>query len=326
MSTGTYNPRSLDGFVKKNRFYLKDGSNVYRVLPPFKTLRDQGIIAKYWAVYWLPTSKKAKDGKSINRPVPTILQMGRDKQIIQRDPITEKIEALRKSLDAMKENGGSQPEAVVKALEERLKTLNLDKGYYLNVITPTGDIGVLKIKYTAFQALKERLKQLEKDGIDPINVGTGVFFDFKRGMDDKGKTVYTVDIHQRTFKNPQTGRIVTEMVEAPIDQNTLDQMEKSAFDLSELYKVLSPDEQAMAATLDPAVIDRLFARPEKVDEDAGVSYEDEDEDLKTNMVAAAAAAAVSTPAPKAQAPASAPPAQAGNFDDLVKNFLSNGQA
>jgi len=354
--TGTYNPRALDGFPKKNRFYLKDGSNIFRVLPPFGSLKNDGIVAKYWAVYWLPTTKKNRKGEDISFPVPSMLEMTKDKKIITPDPIYDKVQNLTKSLEAMKA-GKQHPEAVITALEERLKKLQLDKAYYLNVISPAGEIGSLKLRYTAFQALKEKLRDLEKLSIDPINIGVGVYFDFKKGKDDKGKTVYTVDIHQKTSRDPQTGGFKTEIVEARIDNSILDRMEKEAFDLATLYKRLTVEEQAMAASLDPVVIERLFARPEDSEQEQ-VYVDEEEQELKANAPAATTAAPVqtaaavqqtattpapapaattqapaATPAPQAQAPAApvggpapnaAVNAGSADFNDYVKKFLQTG--
>lgn len=358
MSTGTgaYNPRALDGFPKKNRFYLKDGSNIFRVLPPFGKLKNDGIIAKYWAVYWLPTTKKNRKGEDINRPVPSVFQKTKDGKVVTPDPIHDKVELLTKNLAAMKASG-QHPAAVVEALEKRLEGLRVDKAYYVNVISPAGEIGVLKLRYTAFQALKEKLRELEKVQIDPINVGVGVFFDFKKGKDDKGKTVYGVDIHQKTSRDPNTGGFKTEIVEAKIDQSVLDRMEKEAFDLLTLYKVLSAEEQAMAASLDPAVIDRIFARPEDSEAEDEQVYADEEE-LKAAPagttaaattttapvqapVASATAQPAATPAPQTvAAPTTAAPTQqapvggptpnaavnAGSpdFSNYVKKFMSGG--
>lgn len=349
MSTGTgaYNPRALDGYAKKNRFYLKDGSNLFRVLPPFGSLKNDGIIAKYWAVYWLPTTKKNKKGEEINRPVPSIRQVTKEKKVITPDPLFDKIEGLTKSLEAMKK-AGNHPAAVIEALEARVGKLRIDKAYYLNVISPAGEIGVLKIRYTAFQGLKDKLRDLEKLQIDPINIGVGVYFDFKKSIDDNKKTVYTVDIHQKTSRDPVTGGFKTEIVEAKLDQATLDRMEKEAFDLATLYKTLSPEEQAMAATLDPSVIDRIFARPEESEEEGETVYADEEE-LKaspaTTTQAAAAPAQVSAPVATMQvstpvaAPVEQPKAVGGpaptapavnsgsaDFGDYVKKFLQDGGA
>ena len=265
---GKFNVNSLDGRVKRNRFYLKDGSNIFRVLPPFGSLADQGSIAKYWIVYWL------KDSAGKSKPVPSIFLQDKNKRVLQDDPVKNKISSLDAKLKSMIEQ--NQPQPIIDALAASLKNLYADKAYYLNVMNTAGEIGVLKLRYTAFQSLKQQLAKLSKDGIDAINVGVGVYFDFQRLKDDQGRTSYKVDLHMKTYKNPTTGKMVTEIVEAPIDEEVLRRMETEAFDLNNLFRVLTPEEQALAATLDPSVIDRLFARPEQAEENGDEALDDEE--------------------------------------------------
>lgn len=323
---GKYDPRKLDGFTKKNRFYVKkDQNNIYRLLPPFGSLRESQSIVKYWAVYWLKNSKGQK------RAVPMIYKADQNKRVIQADPLKEKIDMLSKNLDAAKASGNT-PKAVLDSLSETVRSLYVDKSYYVNVVTPTGEIGSLKLKYTAYQALKTRLRELEKDGIDPVNQGVGVYFNFKREVDDKGKTVYSVDVHRRTYKNPETGRLQTETVEAIVDENTIKRMSAEAFDLGTLYKVFTPEEQGALATLDPKVVDRLFARPDTVGEDDEQAVLEDEEVLvigtqsteqlqalakTTTEASSQAATAVNTPAQGAVSP--------GDFDRFMNDFLSTGQ-
>ena len=272
MSTGTYNRgTSLGGFVGKKRFYLNDGSNLYRLLPPFASLAEKGIIAKYWEVYWVEGSDKKK------RPMPSILKTkfngkGVPKTILVPDPMYSKIEALKAQVEAMKLDP-NQPEAIVKALETKLNYMNLDKAYYVNVISPSGEIGVLKLRFTAFQNLKTRLDELDKEGIDPINLGDGIVFDFKKMKDDKNKTIYPVDVATKTYRDQNTNKFVNEMQTYKIDENTLKRMESEASDLSTLYQVKTAEEVALVATLDPKMVDRVFARPVETEEEE--VYDDE---------------------------------------------------
>lgn len=347
---GKFNSRNLDSYTKKNRFYLQNGSNIYRLLPPYGSLAQRGAIAQYWAVYWLTASNDKK------KPVPSIRQLGKDKKVIVADPLFDKIDALQKSLAAQKASGTTNV-AILEALEAKLQNLNLDKAYYVNVINPAGEIGVLKLRYTAWQGLKERLRELEKDGIDAVNVGSGVYFDFKKLQDDKGKTVYTVDLHKKTFKNA-AGKLQVDIVEAVIDETVLGRMSKEAFDLTTLFRTLTPQEQALAATLDPAVLDRLFARAETVEEateeyDSGVddvviaAPASKQEQVATAIAsvpgatqalgaetvakaveAAAPAAAVNTAAAEvaqAAGPKATAQANSGDVNDMVAQFLATGK-
>jgi hypothetical protein len=259
MSIGKYDPNKVDRptYVKKKYFNVQPGSNVYRILPPFGSLKDSGQIAFYRAVIFVQSTK----GK---RPVPTIMKKGRDGSIITRCPLFDKVEALSKSVEAMAADPNTDP-TVLENRKKMVQSLSLDRGYYLNVINQAGEIGVLKIRYTAFQSLKKRLEELASMGVDPINPGpnNGVYFDFKRYKDEKGKTVYEVVPLQRSYKDPNTGRLISEMAMAPIDDTVVARMEKEAFDLKTMHRTFTEEEMSLIATLDPNTIDRVFAAPQE---------------------------------------------------------------
>jgi hypothetical protein len=338
MSHGTYSKNSIQGgYARKTRFYLNDGSNLFRLLPPFASMAEKGIIAKYWEVYWVEGSDKKK------RPMPSILKTkfngkGVPKTILVQDPMYSKIEALKAQVAAMKADP-NQPVAIVAALEERLKYMNLDKAYYVNVISPSGEIGVLKLRFTGFQNLKTRLDELDKEGIDPINLGDGIIFDFKKMKDDNNKTTYPVDIAMKTYRDQTSGKFISEMQTYKIDENTLKRMDTEASDLGTLYKTLTAEEVALVATLDPKMVDRVFSRPVEVD-DAEELYEDEVVgEVSLNKPAAAAAVkpqvavtlatATLVAPPQQQVPVAAPvvAAAANNAEvqSIVDRFLANGK-
>ncbi len=292
---GTYKFGSSGGnYKKKNYFSLKEGEKrLFRVLPPFKSGVKTGSIAQYWAIFWLTDSAGRK------RPVASI-QRKKGKEILVRDPLVDKIEGLRMSLDHMIAN--KENPVVIEKVRETVRSYDLDKGYHLNVMTPTGEIGVLKLRYTAYEDLRMRLGELDAKGIDAINVGptNGIFFEFKRFKNEQGKTVYKVDPAMTSSRNPETGRPVIDYSYAPIDENVLRRMESEAFDLSSMYKTLTPEEMGLLATLDPAMVDRVLSRPDKVEDEDG----DEELDLPTTFKSAPTSYS-SAPAPTWQAPVQA---------------------
>lgn len=334
MSTGKYSANKLDARPKKNSYYLKDGSNIYRILPPFGSVASVGAIAKFWSIYWVPATK----GK---RPVPSLLRVGKDKAVIQACPLDEKVKELRRTLEAGIAAGKSDLE--LNPLRNKIEAYRVNKSFWLNVITTTGEIGRLGIPYNVYQTLKAKLKELEKQGFDPINAGpeNGLFLDFKKSKDDSGrKNVYAVDVHTHFSKDPQTGRMVGSYVSAPIDEKILERMNNEAYDLGTMFKELTMEEQKAVATLDPTMVDRIFARGEEVtageegSEDGG---EEESVAAQTQREVAAMATTVTPtlatqatrPVPEAsaqQAPAfttQKPPTTAAN-NDLIKNFLTKG--
>jgi len=306
------------GYTQRKNFYVELGSNVYRVLPPFASLAEQGKLAAYHAVTWLPGS----DGKK--RPVVSIFRKDRQGNVIVHDPLIEKIENLKKVLEKMKAEGGDAKR--IEEMSERLWSLQTDKAYYVNAMNPAGEIGVLKLKATSYNALLERLDELEsKENIDAISPGeqNGVFFNFKRVKDSNGKTIYTTDVHT-VSKTGENGRPVKEYAWAPIDESVLKRMEKEASDLTKLFTPRTPEEITLLATLDPKMVDRIFQRPEETaaevdtEEADGLSAEVElaatvntvkNNVAKTVAQTVAPTTATSTPAPSSKV-------QSSQVDDI----------
>ena len=327
---GTYKgAASLTGrtqFKKVKQFYIEENqSNIYRLLPPFKGMAKTGGLLKYHQVFWMAGTNGKK------RPVSSKLSIGKDKQVLVPCPIYSKVEILRKQLDLMKADPKANPQTV-EMLGEKLWALNLDKSYYANVITPSGEIGVLKMKKTAKDALERRLQELEASGIDAINVGptNGVYFDFKRFKVD-GKVTYDVVIFEKTKVDATTGRKVKEVVEAPIDEVVLKRMENEAEDLLNMFTTYTDEQYALLATLDPKAIDRAFARPDAVQ--SGIDTDDLlEEEGETDVVEAVAETRTVTTTAKTVVKTETPVATAttapitGNTsdNDLVKQFLMSG--
>lgn len=263
---GTFNIDTLETkrYAKKNRYYLKDGSNHFRVLPPF----NSDVIAKFWESIWLPSTQVSKAGKVINKPISTIQRKNQDGQVTQRDPLLDKIAALQGQLVELQKDPNQNKE-ILTALEDRLKALRTDRSYYLNVLTPDNQIGLLQIKSTAFKDLKRQIKKLkDEEGIDAINsgAGNGVYFDFQKLRDENNKVTYQVGVVMTTKRDPVTNKPVKEYKDGTIDETILKRMETEAFDLNTLYKVPTFEEMSLLATLDPVMVDRLFARPEEVED------------------------------------------------------------
>lgn len=277
------------GFVKKKRFYIEDGSNLFRLLPPFGSLADVGAIAKYHENYWLKNS----NGKPF--PVLSTQIMNRDKVIVKRDPIADAINTKKQELETLKAAGADK--ALIEAFENDVKGLNLDKAFYANVMNPAGEIGILKIKTTAWNSLKEMLKKLDAEGIDPINIGknNGIIFDFKRYKDESGKTIYRTDIAMVTKKDPNTGRAVSEYQYLELDETVFARMEKEAEDLAKCFKEFTQEERVLLASLDPKTIDRVLQRPTPVEatsETADAEYVDPNDTVYAAPAKKAATTAV----------------------------------
>jgi hypothetical protein len=343
MSTGIYDPTKTGGgnFTRRNYFDVeKDGvSNVYRLLPPFGSLANDGKIAYYWAIHF---GFKNSEGKM--KPIACIQRKNKEGVVTQACPLCIKLNSLKTAHEAMKLKDPESP--MTKELGERLRWLNLDKGYSLNVLATDGKIGVLKLRYKPFKALETLITKLHKEeGVNAVNPGEGVYFDIRR-TGTGFQTEYTVEAATLTYKNQDTGRMVKEYKMAVVDDSIIERMEKEAADLPKLYKIFSEEDLALVATGDPTVLDRLFAKPEKKEVGGGFSGGEDggaDEDteaqaassqanaVKAAYVAAAPVAAkaepeltvASTPAPSPAA-AAAVLQMSKDEQDLVAQFLNRG--
>lgn len=259
---GVYNPDNIGSSrVQTKNFYLEDGSNLYRLLPPFGNLAKTGGLYAYHQVYWLVNAAGKK------RPIETRFRKSKDGTVLVSCPLHDKITAVTAQLQAIVDNPNSK-ESQKEAAKNKLKGLNLDKAYYLNVMDKNGEIGVLKMKISMKGDLENVLKQLRNEGVDPINPGpdNGVFLDFKRIRDEQGKVKYTVDVSRVTKKDPNTKRITQEYDYAPIDETVIERMENEARDVTKLFKELSDMELKLVASLDPSDVDRVFSRAEEAEE------------------------------------------------------------
>jgi hypothetical protein len=258
MSYGTYDPTKKEGANQRpKRFYLKPGSNLYRILPPVKSLADKNKIAQYWSVIWL------KDTRNKSRPVSSILRK-KDGQVVQADPLIEKLEAMKAELTSAISRNENQ--AVLNMLKENLNRVRNNKGYYLNVLTASNELGVLEIPYTSYQNLDQRLTELWTQGIDAIGVGAdkGVFFDFKKLKDERQKTVYPVDVATKAAKD-SAGNFVMHYIRSPLSEEEASRLLERAEDLTQLYNSLSFEEMEALATLDQRVFDAIFMKSKDVE-------------------------------------------------------------
>lgn len=265
MSFGTYDPtRGNAQSTRPKRFYLNYGSNVYRVLPPVKSLASKNKIAQFWSVIWLTDSKNKK------RPVASVLKK-MNNVVTQNDPVLDRLAQMQAELNAALASG--QPQQVVQMLKESMKSIMHKKIYALNVLNAAGELGVLEIPYTSYQNLDQRIKELHTRGVDAIGIGAdkGALFDFKKTKDERGKTTYPVDAAMSSGKDA-AGNFVLSYLRMPLTAEEAASISERAEDLGNLFTELSYEEMQALATLDQRAFDAVFQKPQVVEE----SNEDEE--------------------------------------------------
>ena len=296
-----YNPNQQSNNFKPRTtfFYLNTGSNVYRILPPFGSLRSVNKYHAYHNIFWV----KGSAGKA--RPIASY----DDKKHDVVDPITAKLKAVQAEIVELKKSNKPKDQALADAKSAALLNVRSDGSCYLNAMNLAGQFGVLKVNLSVLKALGVEFKKLFDAGFDPINFadGAGLYMDFTRSDKIDGKYVYGVIVHTKVSKDPVTKAIRSEWVQAPMTEELVARFENEATDLTTLFAPKSMEEHKMIATLDPTVIDRVFARPTSVTTGEGTTVTDEvEEDVElppfVPKVAAQSAQAPVYPNTTAQAP------------------------
>ncbi len=219
------------------RHKVKDGSNVFRILPPFGE-SSNGYPYRKWQIIWGlidPESGRAR---------PFASSMTSEKKC----PVTEYVQALKKKAETLKSQlaaaGLSEEDQKTRlgALNKLISDLNPKTVYIYNAADKSGDVGLLEIKSTAQKKMKAEMAQYIQDyNQDPTSLNSedtdsGVWFNITRqglGRD----TEYDVKKMQIKSKNPATGKISFEDDRSPLPDAVVENYNNLAYDLSAVYQV-----------------------------------------------------------------------------------------
>lgn len=244
---------------------LKEGSNIYRILPPIGSLASQGVWSKYEVLHWgyVLSNNKQRVFRCIRKFDP------KRKVVIADCPQCTKISeqlGLEETQRTKLLNAGKSKEEIKTLLQhftDWKKKFNTDKKHYLNVLRPDGQIGKLKLTNNAMKALRLEIKRLRDSGeeSDPVGIENGVWFDFFRvGMDKDSD--YKVNA---VYENVEIqGRKMRSLKPAPLSNETIERFKNEGFDLGEGYRDLSRDEIQILVESngDPETVDSIFGLPQ----------------------------------------------------------------
>lgn len=240
MSKININLDSLKPKKEWKRHKVKEGHNVFRVLPPFGDTAN-GYPYRKWMVIWGmldPESGRAR---------PFASSLTTEKQC----PIFEYVDALQKKAETMKAklqaNGSSEEEvkAALKPLNNVISTLRPKTVFAYNAIDKAGIVGILEIKATAQKILKELMMTYIKDyNQDPTSLNSeaddsGVWFDFIR----TGQFFDTeYDVEKLQSKAKVNGQMTYIDDRSPLPDNVVENYADLAYDLSSIYQVKTYDQ------------------------------------------------------------------------------------
>jgi hypothetical protein len=225
---------------KKNYFHIKQGSQVFRILPPMGALAQAGIWSRYYEVHF---GYKHKEGYM--KPFQSCEQKSRDRKMIEiDDPAKERLKRLEGQLKAIEERHKAQPSAELAAAIEKLKTVvgfdgqySLEKRHYMNAVNDKGEIGLLALKHREKLALEEALKKIETkyNGLKANGI-EGAFIEFNKS--GKGLDTITAAVPHMLVSGDGSERLNKHT----LDQGIIGRLAAEAFELDKLYYQLTREE------------------------------------------------------------------------------------
>lgn len=324
MSVKIGKPKFGSDFVRKNYWKLKDGDQVFRILPPLGDLAEEGRWSTFWNIHY---GYKGTDGKL--KPFQSPLVKNRKSKMVEiPDAALERIELLKAQLQKAKDAGNDAAVAALEPLAGQKAMYNLDNNHYVNAMDLQGNIGILKLRHKAKLALDAEIKRLRDKGVEPLSVENGRFFVFRRNGMGRD-TTFAVNTYMAEREIAGIGVVSQEVVHVLTD-DILNRLEKEAGDLTKIARKLTSEEverivktSELRTGISPA-IDEIFgvsAAPaaEAVSEDP--SEEEESNDVmpksavsgvitSTHSVGIGGTGILNTnstgPAPVAHVPAPAP--------------------
>lgn len=233
---------SLKSRREWKRHKVKDGHNIFRILPPFGEASN-GYPYHKWQVIW-----GLFDPES-GRPRPFASSITTEKKC----PITEYVETLKKrseTLKAQMQSSGESEDFIkerLSGLSKLLSDLSPKTVYIYNAVDKAGEVGLLELKSTAHKKMKTEMNNYIHDyNQDPTSLlsnedDSGAWFDVLRqglGRD----TEYDVKRVSIKSKNPTTGKISFEDDRSPLPDSVVENYDNLAYDLTSVYQIKSYDE------------------------------------------------------------------------------------
>ena len=244
MGKVTINQDSLKTFRDWKRHKVKEGNNIFRILPPYGDVEiHNNYPYRRWSIVWLQDPKTGR-----NLPWASPRTDGEDECPINEynKLLTDKIENFDKKL----KDAGMSKEAIkekLKSLREVQWKIRLQHLYAYNACDKSGEVGILEIKTTAHKAMKKMMSQYIKDyGMDPTSLNAdlqddaGVWFNITREGEGKD-TEYNVVFNQ-TKEKDENGRLIRRDDQAPLQDNIIEGYEDLGFDLNTVYRRKDYDE------------------------------------------------------------------------------------
>jgi hypothetical protein len=211
------------GIEKKTYFKLKDGDSVFRIIPALGDLAADGIWSKYYKIHY--GYRNTKGNMRVFQSCE--VKNNKTKMVEVPDRALERIQKLKAELEKAKEaKNAPMVERLMKLVGGQKAIYNLDSHHYMNALDTQGNIGILKIRHKAKQALDLAIKKLRDAGINPVSVNDGRYFVFSRtgkGLD----TTFQVTVAQESLEVPGVGKVNRDIIHKLTD-DVINRLEREA--------------------------------------------------------------------------------------------------
>lgn len=240
----------------KKVFKVKDGDNVFRILPPLGNLADAGKWSMYYRVEW-----GYKNSKGRNKPFLDCRKVNFQTKMVEVESAAHlRREALKNQKDAVVaafKSGEATKDQVQEAID-LVKRYNQDAKHYLNVVSLNGEIGLLKIGHKAKLALDTEISKLREKGVDPLSLDNGRFFNFHRSCPTNNfrDTAYQVTVYQENVQ--LNGKTYQEEKAHSMDDAFIARLAGEAFELSSMYPALTAQQVERLVTEGVSAVDEIL--------------------------------------------------------------------
>lgn len=227
---------SPKSFKKTVRHKIKDGTSIFRFLPPFGT-ESQGYPYCKWNVIWGLTDPNTGRERPFASPSTYEGQC----------PVFDYLEVLRAKVEAEKMTLMSKGMSEDKVKEKQdkinkfISQIRPKTVYAYNASDKSGTVGVVELKSTAHKDVLKVMNQYIKDyNQDPTSLksevtDSGVWMKIVRegtGFDTK----YSASKNQTMVKDAVTGIPSYQDDRSPLAQNIIDSYEQLGYNLNTLYQ------------------------------------------------------------------------------------------
>lgn len=236
-------------------FHIEDNKdNIFRVLPPMKSLAREGKYAKFYSTH---RGFRGTDNKQ--RPFLCIEESDYKTKVIKvHCPVCDWVDAIEKHVATFKEKGATDDQ-IRDYRNKYLFPFQAERKYYLNVVNQEGKIGVLPIGSKMFKSLEALAMEQEKQGRD-ITGMEGIFLNFKKQTRFKGDrdAIHTANLYMQPTATGFT--LLTHV----IDQAFAQKLATDAADLGKLFKSIQIEQMAQIIALEGEArakyVDTLFEK------------------------------------------------------------------